>query len=92
MTRISDEMNQHAQPEIGGIDASRLRTIIERIERLEEERFGIAHDIKDIYEEAKSAGFDTAIIRRIIKARNKRPEDIEEEETLFDLYRRALGM
>lgn len=80
------------KPEIGGIAVDRLRTIVERIERLEEERKGLANDIKDIYAEAKSAGFDVPIIRRIIRARKQEPAEVEEQETLFDVYRRALGM
>lgn len=80
------------KPEVGGIAADRLRTIIERIERLEEERKGLANDIKDIYAEAKSAGFDVPVIRRVIKARKQEPSEVEEQETLFDVYRRALGM
>ncbi|CAI3933792.1 DUF2312 domain-containing protein [Commensalibacter communis] len=80
------------EPEVGGIAADRLRSIIERIERIEEERKGLANDIKDIYAEAKSAGFDVPVIRRIISARKKEPSEIEEQETLFDVYRHALGM
>ncbi|MDI2090746.1 DUF2312 domain-containing protein [Commensalibacter oyaizuii] len=78
--------------EVGGVAADRLRSIIERIERLEEERKGLANDIKDIYAEAKSAGFDVPVIRRVISARKKEPSEVEEQETLFDVYRRALGM
>lgn len=83
---------QQNEPEVGGIAADRLRSIIERIERLEEERKALANDIKDIYAEAESAGFDVPVIRRIISARKKEPSEIEEQETLFDVYRRALGM
>ena len=78
--------------EVGGIAVDRLRPIVERIERLEEERKGLANDIKDIYAEAKSAGFDIPVIRRIIRARKQEPAEVEEQETLFDVYRRALGM
>lgn len=78
--------------EEGGIAADRLRSIIERIERLEEERKALASDIKDIYSEAKSAGFDTKVIRQIISIRRKEPAEVEEQETLLDLYKRALGM
>ncbi|CAI3958390.1 DUF2312 domain-containing protein [Commensalibacter papalotli (ex Botero et al. 2024)] len=81
-----------SKPEVGGIAADRLRSIIERIERIEEERKGLANDVKDIYAEAKSAGFDVPVIRRIISARKKEPSEVEEQETLFDVYRRALGM
>ncbi|MBV1832969.1 MULTISPECIES: DUF2312 domain-containing protein [Novacetimonas] len=77
---------------VGGIAADRLRSIIERIERLEEERKALAGDIKDIYTEAKSAGFDTKVIRQIIRLRKQEPAEVEEQETLLDIYRRALGM
>ena len=79
-------------PEVGGIAADRLRSIIERIERLEEERKALGSDIKDIYSEAKSAGFDPKIIRTLISLRKKEPADVEEADTLLDLYKRALGM
>ena len=79
-------------PEVGGIAVDRLRSIIERIERLEEERKALANDIKDIYGEAKSAGFDAKVIRQIISIRKKEPAEVEEQETLLELYRRALGM
>lgn len=78
--------------EVGGIAVDRLRSIIERVERLEEERKALAADIKDIYAEAKSAGFDTKVIRQIISLRKREPAEVEEQETLLDLYRRALGM
>lgn len=78
--------------EVGGIAADRLRSIIERIERLEEEKKALSSDIKDIYAEAKSAGFDTAVLRDIIRMRRQEPAEVEEHETLMDLYRRALGM
>jgi len=78
--------------EVGGIAADRLRSIVERIERLEEERKGLAENIKDIFAEAKSAGFDVKVVRQIISIRKKEPAEVEEQETLLDLYRRALGM
>ncbi|ONG46523.1 hypothetical protein BKE38_25290 [Pseudoroseomonas deserti] len=70
----------------------RLRSIIERVERLEEERKALADDIKDIFGEAKSAGFEVKVIRQIIRLRKQEPAEVEEQETLLDLYRRALGM
>jgi uncharacterized protein (UPF0335 family) len=79
-------------PEVGGIAVDRLRSIIERIERLEEERKALANDIKDIFAEAKSAGFDVKVVRQLISLRKKEPAEVEEQETLLDLYRRALGM
>jgi len=76
----------------GGIAADRLRSIIERVERLEEERKALAGDIKDIFSEAKSAGFDVKVIKQIIRLRKQEPAEVEEQETLLDIYRRALGM
>ena len=77
---------------VGGIAAARLRSIIERVERLEEERKALAGDIKDIFTEAKSAGFEVKVIKQIIRLRKQEPAEIEEQETLLDIYRRALGM
>ncbi|MFT9252010.1 MAG: DUF2312 domain-containing protein [Acetobacter okinawensis] len=79
-------------PAVGGIAADRLRSIVERVERLEEERKGLAGDIKDIFTEAKSAGFDVKVLRQIIRIRKQEPSEVEEQETLLDVYRRALGM
>jgi len=76
----------------GGIAADRLRSLVERIERLEEERKALANDIKDIYSEAKSAGFDVKVLRQLIRIRKQETAEVEEQETLLDLYRRALGM
>lgn len=76
----------------GGIAADRLRSLVERIERLEEERKALSSDIKDIYAEAKSAGFDVKVLRQLIRLRKQEPADVEEQETLLDVYRRALGM
>ena len=79
-------------PETGGIAADRLRSLVDRIERLEEERKALGGDIKDIYQEAKSAGFDGKVLRQLIRMRKQEAAEIEEQETLLDLYRRALGM
>jgi uncharacterized protein (UPF0335 family) len=76
----------------GGIAADRLRSLVDRIERLEEERKALGSDIRDIYSEAKSAGFDVKVLRQLIRVRKQEPADIEEQETLLDVYRRALGM
>jgi uncharacterized protein (UPF0335 family) len=76
----------------GNIAADRLRSIIERIERLEEEKKALSSDIKDIFGEAKSAGFDVKVIRQILRIRKQEPAEVEEQETLLDVYRRALGM
>ncbi|WP_291366626.1 DUF2312 domain-containing protein [Acetobacter sp. UBA5411] len=82
----------HTDPAVGGIAADRLRSIIERVERLEGERKALAGDIKDIFGEAKSAGFDVKTIKQILKLRKLEPAQIEELETLLQIYLRALGM
>ena len=87
-----DRQAADPESEVGGLAADRLRSIIERVERLEEERKALADDIKDIFAEAKSAGFEVKVIRQIIRIRKQEPADVEEQETLLDLYRRALGM
>jgi uncharacterized protein (UPF0335 family) len=74
------------------IAGERLRSIVDRIERLEEERKALGSDIKDIYSEAKSAGFDIKVLRQLIRIRKQEPAEIEEQETLLDVYRRAIGM
>ena len=76
--------------EVGGIDSSRWRSIIERIERLEEEKSGIQSDIRDVLAEAKSVGYDVKIIRIILKLRKMNAADRDEQEALTDTYRRAL--
>jgi uncharacterized protein (UPF0335 family) len=76
----------------GGIAADRLRSIVERVERLEDERKALAADIKDIFTEAKSAGFDVKVVRAVLALRRKEPAEVEEQQTLLDLYCRALGM
>jgi uncharacterized protein (UPF0335 family) len=80
------------RPTTGGIAADRLRSIVNRIECLEEERKSLGNDIKDIYAEAKSAGFDTKVLRQLLRILKQEPAEVEEAETLLDLYRRALGM
>lgn len=69
-----------------------LRSLIERIERLEEEKKAIAADIKEIYGEAKSTGFDTKIMRKVVSLRKKDTAERQEEEAILDLYLSALGM
>ena len=77
---------------IGGIAADRLRSIVERIERLNEERAALGLDVKDVFVEAKSAGFDVKVIRSILRIRKIEPAELEQQESLLELYRRALGM
>ena len=77
--------------DVGGI-ADRLRSLIERIERLEEEKAALAGDIREVYAEAKGSGFDTKIMRQIVRLRKMDKADLQEQETLLDLYKRALGL
>jgi uncharacterized protein (UPF0335 family) len=69
-----------------------LRSIVERIERLEEEKKTIAGDIKEVYAEAKSNGFDTKVLRKVISLRRKDAAERQEEEAMVDVYLAALGM
>ncbi len=70
----------------------RLRLLIERIERLEEEKKGIADDIRDVYAEAKAVGYDTKIMRQIVRLRKMKPDDRAEMETVLETYKAALGL
>lgn len=83
-------MNKKAKT--GGIAADQLRSIVERIERLEEEKSGIAADIRDVFSEAKGNGFDVKALRQIVKLRKIEVSEREEQEHILDTYRRALGM
>lgn len=74
------------------VAADQLRSVIERIERLEEEKRETAEQIKEVYAEAKSSGFDARTIRKVVGLRRKPTEERQEEEALLDLYLSALGM
>lgn len=74
------------------ISADQLRLLIERIERLEEEKKGVADDIKDVYAEGKSTGFDVKTMRTIVKLRKMEKHHRDEAEMLLETYRTALGM
>ena len=75
----------------GGVAAERLRSFVERIERLEEDKAGIANDIKDVYLEAKGEGFDTKVLRKLISLRKRDARERREEDELLELYVSALG-
>lgn len=76
----------------GPVSADRLKSFVERIEKLEEERKAIGGDIKDIYSEAKGIGFDTKTLRKIVSLRAMDAADRAEQATLLDVYMHALGM
>ena len=78
--------------DVNGVDAERLQSYIDRIERLEEEKKALQNDIKEIFEEAKSANFDVKAIKQILKIRKMDQEERQEEEFVLDVYKRALGL
>lgn len=78
--------------DVGGIAGAQLRSFIERIERIEEEIKGLNDDKSDIYKEAKAVGFDAKAMRIIVRERAKDRDKLQEERTILDLYRAALGM
>ncbi|HST35960.1 MAG: DUF2312 domain-containing protein [Sphingomonas sp.] len=76
----------------GSIAADELRLLIERIERLEEEKKAIADDVKDVYAEAKARGYDAKIMRQIVRLRKMETHDRQEMEAILDTYKAALGL
>jgi len=78
--------------EAGGVAAGQLRALIERIERLEEEKQTIAADIREVYGEAKATGFDTKVMRQVVRLRKQEVAERQEQEAILDLYMHALGM
>lgn len=78
--------------DVGGVAGDRLRTIIERIERLEEEKKALSDDIREVYSEAKGAGLDVKVLRQVIRLRKMDASDRSEMEEVLEVYKRALGM
>ncbi len=78
-------------PDSGGVAADRLKSFIQRIERLEEEKKNLTADIREVYAEAKSAGFDTKTMRKVVALRKLDLTERQEQEALLDTYLRALG-
>lgn len=76
----------------GGVAAGQIRSIIERVERLEEEKAALAGDIREVYAEAKSNGYDCTVLRQIVAKRKKDKAELQEKEAILDLYEHALGM
>lgn len=94
MSKIDDEIKKadEANGIYDNIDSNRLQSIVERIERLNQEKEAISADIRDIFAEAKSAGFDVKIMREIIKLRKMNAADRDQQEALIDVYKRALDL
>jgi len=88
---MSDIPNEHIEG-TAGFAKEQLKSFIERIERLEEEKKTIADDIKDVFAEAKGTGFDTKALREILRIRKQDADQRAEHEAIVDLYMQALGM
>ncbi len=78
--------------EVGGIAGDRLRSFIERIERLEEEKRELLEQIREVYAEAKGEGFDVRVMRQLVRLRRMKPQERGEQEELLELYKSAIGM
>jgi uncharacterized protein (UPF0335 family) len=78
--------------DVGGIAAEQLRSLVERIERLEEEKSALAGDVRDVFAQAKGTGFDVKVLRQILRLRKLNSADRAEQESLIEIYKRALGM
>lgn len=78
--------------DVAGVAGQRLKSLIERIERLEDEKKGLADDVKDVYAEAKGVGFEPKIIKRIIKIKAMDAQKRQEEDELLELYKSAIGL
>ncbi len=87
-----EQDDQDTTQDAENISGKRLKSFLDRIERLEEEKSGLADDIKDIYAEAKSTGFDTKTMRKIMRLRKMDVEKRREEEELLELYKSAIGL
>lgn len=88
----NDAPEENETRDVGGIAGQRLKSFIERIERLEEEKAALMEDIKEVYAEAKGVGFDPKPIRKIVKIKKIDAEKRREEEELLDLYKSAIGL
>lgn len=87
---IGEEKENMAK--VGGVAASQLRSFVERIERLEDEKQALTNDIREIYSEAKGAGFDVKVLRQVVRLRKMDAHDRSQMEAVLDVYKRALDM
>lgn len=92
MSEIGHNSGDTETQNAGGIAGDRLKSFIERVERLEEEKATFAEDIKEVYAEAKGVGFDVKTIRKIVRLRRMDAEKRQEEEAILDLYKSAIGL
>jgi uncharacterized protein (UPF0335 family) len=89
---IADQGKELSMSDVGGVSGERLRSFIERIERLEDEKKALSEDIREVYSEAKGTGFDVKVLRQVIRLRKMDASDRSEMEEVLDVYKRALGM
>ncbi|MDO8421144.1 MAG: DUF2312 domain-containing protein [Parvibaculum sp.] len=89
---MTDTQTTPAPAQTGGVAHDQLRSIIERIERLEEEKAATAADIKEVYAEAKGNGFDTKSLRQVVRIRKQDKAERQEADAILELYLSALGM
>jgi len=89
---VTDDGDEDLLGTLGGNAKAQLTSIIERVERLEEEKKEVQGQIKEVYDEAKANGYDVKTLRKVVSLRKKKPEERSEEEAMLDLYMNALGM
>lgn len=92
MSEAAHQIPENESQDVGGVAGKRLKSFLDRIERLEEEKKGLAEDIKEIYAEAKGTGFDVKTMRKILKLRKMETDKRREEEELLELYKAAIGL
>lgn len=92
MSEAALKISEEDVHDVGGVAGKRLKSFLDRIERLEEEKKGLADDIKEIYAEAKGTGFDVKTMRKILKLRKMETDKRREEEELLELYKAAIGL
>lgn len=92
MSEAARKVSEEDTQDVGGVAGKRLKSFLDRIERLEEEKKGLAEDIKEIYAEAKGTGFDVKTMRKILKLRKMETDKRREEEELLELYKAAIGL